>query len=129
MKTSDFKDLTVWQKSVDLVLLVYDIIRKLPVEEKFCLSDQMRRCSVSIPSNIAEGHGRNSNSDFRRFLFIAKGSLSELETQIFIARKLCYINESDFTEMNKEIETISKMIMSLFRYLESNDNKSKKSNN
>ena len=69
-----FRDLNLWEKSMSLVTEVYKLIRKLPKEESYCLSDQMRRAAVSIPSNIAEGHARDSQNDFLRFLSIAQGS-------------------------------------------------------
>lgn len=86
----DYKELTVWQDAMKLVEAVYLVIRRLPVEERFALADQMRRAVVSIPSNIAEGHDRHSNKEFRHFLLIAKGSAAELETQlIYTAYFMC----------------------------------------
>ena len=79
-----YQDLIVWQKSMDLVDEIYHLAQLLPKEELFSLSDQMRRAAVSVPSNIAEGHGRQTEKEFRQFLSVAKGSLYELETQIHI---------------------------------------------
>ena len=89
--TKGYKDLTVWNKSIDLVKKIYKLTKIFPNEEKFGLSNQMRRASVSIPSNIAEGSSRNTNKGFKQFIYIAKGSLCELETQIIISKELNYV--------------------------------------
>ena len=81
---NSYRDLIVWQKAMDLVDEVYWLLKLLPREETFALVDQMRRAAISIPSNIAEGYDRNSTSDYLRFLMIARGSKSELETQLII---------------------------------------------
>ena len=80
MAFNSCEDLIVWQKAMDLTIEVYRLVKFLPREETYALSDQMRRAAVSIPSNIAEGHGRNSNKEFANFLSIARGSLTELRT-------------------------------------------------
>ena len=80
----DFKDLVVWQRAMDLVAEVYQVVKKLPKEELYALSDQIRRAVISIPSNIAEGYGRNSSKEFSHFISIAKGSKSELEIISYI---------------------------------------------
>ena len=80
----DYRDLVVWQRSMELVKLVYGLTKQLPREETFALSNQLRRAVVSIPSNIAEGYGRNSKQDYLRFLNIARGSKNEVETQLQI---------------------------------------------
>jgi len=84
MAVSNYRDLIVWQKAMDLTVEIYRIAKKLPKEELFSLSDQMRRAAVSIPSNIAEGNGRQTKGEFQHFLRIAKGSAAELETQLLI---------------------------------------------
>jgi len=86
-----YRDLIVWQKSMDLVDEIYRIVRFLPVEERFALSDQMRRAAVSIPSNIAEGYERKSKKEYVQFLSIAKSSRAELETQLYICIRQNYI--------------------------------------
>ena len=86
-------NLTVWQKGIDLVAEIYSLVKKLPKEENYSLSDQMRRAAVSIPSNIAEGRNRSSDKEFVRFLYIAKGSTAEIETQLFICIKLGYLDK------------------------------------
>lgn len=88
---SDFKNLFVWQKAMDLTCAIYEITKFLPQEEKYCLVDQMRRAAISIPSNIAEGQGRDTYNEFYRFLYISHGSLKELETQLLICQRLNYL--------------------------------------
>ena len=101
-----FEDLIVWQKSILLTKHIYKITKTFPREEMFGLTDQMKRSSVSIPSNIAEGYGRNSRAEYKRFLSIALGSVYELQTQIIISKELGLIDEIKF----KEIITLSKEI-------------------
>ena len=91
----DYKELRVWQKSMELVTELYRIIKLLPREETFALSDQMRRAAISIPSNIAEGYNRNSDQELLNFLYISRGSTAELETQIMIAISLKYFSDVD----------------------------------
>jgi len=88
-----YQDLIAWQKAMDLVTEIYEVSHKFPREEIFALTSQLRRAAVSIPSNIAEGQGRSSRKEFLYFLGNAKGSLSEVETQVLIARKLDYIDD------------------------------------
>ena len=90
-----YQDLVAWQKAMDLVTNIYRVSHKFPREEIFALTSQLRRAAVSVPSNIAEGQGRSSRKEFLYFLGTAKGSLSEVETQILIARNLGYIGEED----------------------------------
>jgi four helix bundle protein len=105
-----YKELEVWKKGIDLSLLVYKLSKSFPSEEKFGLTSQSRRCSVSIPSNIAEGWGRGSTREYIHFLQIARGSLMELETQMIIAFKLNYFDE----EKNKNItELLTSILMML----------------
>jgi four helix bundle protein len=98
MKTSSFKDLIVWQKAYKLVLEIYRITKDFPKSEIYGLSQQMRRSAVSIPSNISEGYGRKSKIEYDRFLSIAYGSLSELETQYLLSVDLKYTNKSEIIE-------------------------------
>jgi four helix bundle protein len=113
MKSSNYKELKVWQKAMDLTVEVYKLVKLLPKEETYALSDQMRRAVVSIPSNIAEGQGRNSDKEFIQFLSIARGSLWELETQIEICLRIGYIDQSLTTNTNNLIAEISKMLNAL----------------
>ena len=94
-KSKNYKDLLVWQKAIDLTEFTYKVTSKFPKEEIYGISSQMRRCSISIPSNIAEGQARGSLPQFIHFLNIAKGSMAELDTQIIIAKRLGYIDEVD----------------------------------
>lgn len=91
--STDYKQLAAWQRAMDLVREVYQCTRSFPREELFGLSSQMRRAAVSVPSNIAEGKGRYSRKELLQFLYKARGSLLELETQICIARDLAYLDE------------------------------------
>lgn len=125
-KPQSHKDLTVWQKAMDLVEDIYRITRDFPDEERFGLVQQMRRCAVSIPSNIAEGAGRSSSREFLRFLSIAIGSLAELETQVEIAKRIGYLSEVDSFE--DRIRFIRSKSGSLFRSIKKriSDEKHKK---
>ena len=109
------KDLNVWKKSMNLVVLTYKLTGLFPKEEIFGLSSQMRRASVSIPSNIAEGHARNSEKELIRFLYISLGSASELETQLLISNKLGFLNEESFNKINDMNNEVVKMLVSLIR--------------
>lgn len=109
----DYKKLNLWVKSMGFAEKVYQLTKRFPDEEKFGMISQMRRSSVSIPSNIAEGAGRNSNKEFGQFLARAQGSIFELETQIILSSRLNFIKESVINEYLAELESISKMIHSL----------------
>jgi len=109
------KDLEVWKKSMDLVEDIYALSKFFPDDEKFGLTNQIRRASVSIPSNISEGAARKSDKEFIQFLYIALGSLSELETQYLIAVRLKYIIENK--EIENKINEVKKMIVGLRNYL------------
>lgn len=112
MKT--FRDLQVWQKAMVLVTNSYSISSNFPKEEQFSLTSQIRRCSISIPSNIAEGYGRDTNKDYIRFLTIALGSLFEFQTQIEIAFNLKYISEENFVKLYEDSRELERMLSSLF---------------
>ncbi len=110
-----YKELVVWQKSMDLVDWVYSAMRTFPKEERFRLCDQLSRAVVSIPSNIAEGSGRNSEADFARFLSMARGSLFETMTQLEIAKRQGYL--TDITEAEEYANSIRKMLNSFITKL------------
>ena len=116
-KIEDYKDLIVWQRSMELAEEVYRLVKKLPKEELFALSDQIRRAVISIPSNIAEGYERNSTKEYIHFLSIAKGSKAELETQLLLSTKIHYLNNSDIEKSISLIQEIGKMINSLQKHL------------
>lgn len=101
-----------------MVTAVYQCTRAFPKEETYGLTQQLRRCAVSVPSNIAEGYGRNSTSDYIRFLQIATGSLYELQTQLIIARNLEYLSNSDYEAMDDTTREIERMLNSLTRKLQ-----------
>lgn len=107
------KELIVWQKSITLVKLVYQQTGSFPSDERFGLTNQMHRCSVSIPSNIAEGFGRGSDKELTQFLRISLGSLSELDTQLILSKELHYMDEKRYNELSALNEEVAKMLSSL----------------
>jgi four helix bundle protein len=109
------KDLIVWKKGIELVKNIYLITNSFPNSEQFGLVSQMRRCAVSIPSNIAEGCGRNSDKELQHFLYIALGSSSELETQIIISVELNFLQKEKATESLSLLNEIIRMITSLIK--------------
>ena len=111
----DYKELDVWQRAIKLVKNIYEIVEQFPKKETYALSDQVRRSSVSIPSNIAEGFTRNSTKEFIHFLYIALGSASELETQLIIAKEVGYVDNID--NLIDDLAVIKKMINSLISSL------------
>lgn len=115
----NFKELLIWKKSTELAVFVYELTKKFPTDEKYGLITQMRRSAVSIPSNIAEGHMRNTDKDFRQFIAIARGSCAELETQSRIAYKLNYFQAGTYQVLEEKIEEIAKMLSSFYSKLSS----------
>ena len=109
------KDLMVWKKGIELVKNIYQITNSFPNSEQFGLTSQMRRCSVSIPSNIAEGCGRNSDKELIHFLYIALGSSSELETQIIISVELNFLEKEKATVCFNLLNEIIRMITALIK--------------
>ena len=112
-----YSDLRVWQKSMDLVELIYRVTVMFPSAEKFGLTNQIRKAVVSIPSNIAEGHGRKFTRAYMNNLSIAFGSLMELETQLRIACRLGYLQESSLNELLTQCDAIGKMLSGLIASL------------
>jgi len=115
MKT--YKELIVWQKSVEFVTMIYSATKNFPKEEIYGLTNQIRRAAVSVPSNIAEGFGRNSKKDFKRFSQIAISSLFEIQTQLEIAKNLKFISDKDFINLFDLTREIEAMLASLIRKL------------
>ena len=116
METSIFKsyrELIIWQKSIQIVTNIYKQTRNFPKEEQFGINSQMRRCAISIPSNIAEGFGRNSQGDFKRFLNIALGSTYELQTQIEISLNLEFLSIENYNNLMESCVELEKMTNSL----------------
>ena len=122
-KINDFKELEVWQKSIQLVKKVYLLTRQFPKSEQFGFTSQIRRSTVSIPSNIAEGHARIGIKEYRHFISIALGSSAELETQIIIGQELEYIDADDGIEMFESIQSIRMMLNKLYSSLNRKINK------
>jgi four helix bundle protein len=112
-----FRDLLVWQKAMDLAEHVYTLTKDFPVDERYGLQSQVRRCSVSIASNIAEGAGRNSNKEFKYFLSISLGSSFELETQLLLAAKFNYIVKENLEEVIARLQEVQKMLNGLQKSL------------
>ena len=114
---NSYKDLLVWQRSMDLVETIYRITAALPASEQFGLTAQMRRSAISIPSNIAEGYGRQATGEYRHHLSFSRGSLLELETQAMLCFRLKYLAEDQLNPVLKQIAEISKMLGSLISKL------------
>ena len=113
MPVRNYKELLVWQKAIDLVWLVYQATQSFPPEEMYGLKSQLRRAAVSVPSNIAEGQGRNSTGEFRQFLGNAKGSLLEVETQVIIAQRLGFINNQYAQQVNASVIEVLRILNGL----------------
>lgn len=112
-----YRDLLVWQKGIELVLKVYEFTDCMPDKERYGLCSQMQRAAVSVPANIAEGHGRNSTKEFMRHLSIAKGSLAELETHVIIAVKLNFLSKEQVRPFWDQSQEVGKMLGGLIRSL------------
>lgn len=112
---SHFRTLLIWQKSMTLVTSIYQTTRQFPKEELFGLTSQLRRCSVSIPSNIAEGSGRESDKDYLRFLTISVGSLFELQTQLEIAKNIEYLTKEQFNKQYEDTRELERMLVSFIK--------------
>jgi len=118
MTSTDYKELTAWQRSMDLVREVYLCTRSFPRDELFGLSSQMRRAAVSVPSNIAEGKGRYSQKELIQFLYKARGSLMELETQIIIARDFDYLNEGTGQTLSTRTLEVTRILNGLINHFQ-----------
>lgn len=116
------QDLNVWKESVSLVGMIYELVSLFPKNEEFALSSQMRRSAVSIPSNIAEGCGRGTNKELYHFCTIASGSLSELETQLYIADMLGFVE--DLSTVEAQIKVVRKLLSGFKRHIFEEINKS-----
>ncbi len=114
-----YKDLIVWQKSVELVIAVYKLTDQFPKSEIYGLTSQMRRCAVSIPSNIAEGRRRGTKKDYCQFLIVAYGSGAELETQVEIAKRLPFGKRLDYTNVDSLLDEVMRMLNKMISELRS----------
>jgi four helix bundle protein len=118
MAVQHYRQLIAWQKAMELVKLVYELTEKFPKEELYGLTSQMRRAAVAIPSNIAEGQGRNTTKDFLRFLSIAYGSLLELETQTLISEMLKYLKSEEINQILEKSGEVGRVTNGLISSLE-----------
>lgn len=116
-RIKNHKDLEVWKKSISFVKDIYEVTQQFPKDEVYGLTSQIRRASISIPSNIAEGAGRKSKTEFKRFIYIAIGSISEVETQLIISSEINYLSHEKFDELNLRLTEIRKMMFDLIKSL------------
>ena len=116
-KINRFEDIQAWQKARELNKKIYDITRNSHISKDFFLRDQIRRASVSIMSNVAEGYGRKSKKEFANFLNMAHGSAAEVQSHFYIALDLGYISQQEFDELYEKTDEVSKMIQSFMNYL------------
>lgn len=110
------KKLDVWQIAMDLVMEIYRITENFPKEERYGLSNQVRRAAVSVPSNIAEGAARQTKKEFVNYLHMAQGSLSELDTQLEVARRLAFLDGKTWEGLDKMVQRVDKMLTGLIRH-------------
>lgn len=115
----NFRELKIWQRGVELSVMIYEISNNFPEEERYGLSNQLRRASVSVPSNIAEGSSRNSPKEFIHYLSIASGSCAEVETQLEISKRLGFVTDQELEKPLNEVLEIQKMIHSFSASIES----------
>ena len=113
----NYKDLTVWKRAYQLCLTVYSATKEFPREERYGLISQIRRAAVSIPGNIAEGHGRKSKAEYIQFLYVAYGSICELETQVMLADDLKYAGEGSLRRVQEDIGDVERMLKGLIKSL------------
>lgn len=119
MEINSYRDLLIWQKGIDLAVNVYALTKSFPDDEKFALSNQVKRCVSSIPANIAEGYGRQSTKSYSQFIKISRGSLFELETHLILAEKLNFIENLDlYTVVKEQIIEEGKMLNSFIKKLD-----------
>ena len=117
----NYRELRIWQRSMDFVVKIYEISANFPKEEKFGLTSQLRSCAVSVPSNISEGAGRGTNRQFKRFLEISMGSINEAQTQIELSYRVNYISQEVHDILIDEAFQIYKMILSFYNSLKNEE--------
>jgi four helix bundle protein len=117
-KIQSFKDLIVWQQAHELALLVYKATKKFPKEETYSLVDQMKRCVISIGSNIAEGFSRRGKKEKLQFYFTAKGSLTELQNQLLLAKDVGYLSKEEFELINEKTESVHRLLNAFIKSAE-----------
>ena len=116
MEWAHYKKLIAWQKAMDLTDEIYRLVKYLPAEERFALSDQMRRSAVSVPSNIAEGYGRHTENEFKEYLAIARGSVFELETQLTICQRQSFLSEDQIKRAVFLCDELGRMLTALSKH-------------
>jgi four helix bundle protein len=117
MGMHNYRELKIWQRSMDFVVKVYEVSAGFPKEERYGLTGQLRRCAVSVPSNISEGAGRGTNNQFKRFLEFSMGSINEAQTQIELAHRVNYLLKETYESLINEALQIYKMILSFYNSL------------
>lgn len=118
-----YRELVVWQKAFQLCTNVYQLTKRFPSDERFGLTTQLRRAAVSIPSNIAEGYNRSTTRDYLRFLWIANGSLAEIETQLMLAGELGFAARGDLSETLESVAEVDRILRALMRSLKAKERK------
>lgn len=113
-----YRDLRVWQRAIELVPKVYELVRRFPPEERYELASQVRRAIVSVPANIAEGQARRSKKEFLQSLHVARGSLAEVETLLIVAEKLGYLTQAQLTEIDQAIIDVRMPLQGLINSLQ-----------
>ena len=121
MGMHNYRELKIWQRSMDFVVKVYEISAEFPKEERYGLISQLRACVVSVPSNISEGAGRGTNKQFKRFLEISMGSINEAQTQIELAYRVNYVKKEIYESLIDEALQIYKMILSFYNSLKDDE--------
>jgi four helix bundle protein len=116
-KQQGYRELKVWQQAIEMVPAIYQLVRKLPREETYALGDQIRRAAVSIPANIAEGQARQHTKEFLQHLWIAKGSLAELDTLLIVAEELGYIEASELAQISRRLRDLRMPLQGLINTL------------
>ena len=114
---TSYRDLRIWQQAMDIVPAVYQTLNHFPKHENYALADQIRRAAISIPANIAEGHGRNHRKEYAQFLSIANGSLAELDTLVELAHRLGYLDTKTRGELDSRIQNLQRPIRTLINRL------------
>lgn len=117
MSVRSYRDLKVWQQGIDLIPRVYETLQSFPKVEQYALANQIRRAAVSVPANIAEGNARHHRKEYLRSLYIARGSLAELETLLIVAQRLDYLNAHQLETLNQDIRQLQRTLQGLIRSL------------
>ncbi len=121
MGMHNYRELRIWNRSMDFVVKIYEVSAGFPKEERYGLTSQLRRCTVSVPSNISEGAGRGTNRQFKRFLEISMGSINEVQTQIELAYRVNYIGKENYDYLIGEALQIYKMILAFYNSLKDDE--------